>query len=221
MKTRNSHGLLQLHVGREALAYCQCLYRENKAPFVSVDLIGEKNQVILEILVYHRRKCHFKEIVDSYKVINEWRHDMHWQNTFFHYFLKTQIHSYNIRHKCRLSVEKRRHYCIFKWYHILYVNITKCNNFAYFIWYQLTRGPKGHISCTWVQCASFLTDQPGRNFLFTHRLEKHKLGRRPWDLASCQVSLNSVQRFQRRSRKCLSQSEARAAILFFRSARKT
>ena len=46
MKTRNSHGLLQL--GREALAYCQCLYRENKALFVSVDLIGEKNQVILQ-----------------------------------------------------------------------------------------------------------------------------------------------------------------------------
>ena len=46
MKTRNSHGLLQL--GREALAYCQCLYRENKALFVSVDLIGKKNQVILE-----------------------------------------------------------------------------------------------------------------------------------------------------------------------------
>ena len=34
------------------------------------------------------------------------------------------------------------------------------------------------------------------------------------DLASCQVLLNSVQRFQRRSWKCLSQSEARAAILF-------
>ena len=44
MKTRNSHDLLQLHVGREALAYRQCLYRENKALFVSVDLIGEKNQ---------------------------------------------------------------------------------------------------------------------------------------------------------------------------------
>ena len=47
------------------------------------------------------------------------------------------------------------------------------------------------------------------------------LGRGRLDLASCQVSLNSVQWFQRRSRKCLSQSEARAAILFFRSARKT
>ena len=54
MKTRNSHGLLQLHVGREALAYCQCasaLISGNKALFVSVDLIGEKNQVILELKV--------------------------------------------------------------------------------------------------------------------------------------------------------------------------
>ena len=40
-------------------------------------------------------------------------------------------------------------------------------------------------------------------------------------LLPVKVSLNSVQRFQRRSRKCLSQSEARAAILFFRSAQKT
>ena len=59
-----------------------------------------------------------------------------------------------------------------------------------------TRGPKGHISCTWVQCATFLTDLPWR------------------------PSLNSVQRFQRRSRKCLSQSKGGVAILFFRSARK-
>ena len=63
--------------------------------------------------------------------------------------------------------------------------------------------------------------RPRRLSFFTDRPEKHKLGRGLWDLASCQVSLNSVQRFQRRSRKCLSQSEARAAILFFRSARKT
>ena len=50
MKTRNSHGLLRL--GREALAYCQCasaLISGNKALLVSVDLIGEKNQVILEL----------------------------------------------------------------------------------------------------------------------------------------------------------------------------
>ena len=91
------------------------------------------------------------------------------------------------------------------------------------------RGPKGHITCTWVQCATFLTDQP---FLLTHQPEKHKLGRRCWDLAycqicwipfngSCQFSLNSVQRFQRRSQICLSQSEAGAAILFFWPTRKT
>ena len=63
--------------------------------------------------------------------------------------------------------------------------------------------------------------RPGRPSCFSDRPEKHKLCRGHWDLASCQVSLNSVQPFQRRSRKCLSQSEARAAILFFRSARKT
>ena len=65
MKTRNSHGFLQL--GREALAYCQCasaLISGNKALFVSVDLIGKKNQVILEYHVMptdddilHSREC--------------------------------------------------------------------------------------------------------------------------------------------------------------------
>ena len=63
--------------------------------------------------------------------------------------------------------------------------------------------------------------RPGRPSCFSDRLEKHKLGRGRLDLASCQVSLNSVQPFQRRRRKCLSKSEARAAILFFRSAQKT
>ena len=63
--------------------------------------------------------------------------------------------------------------------------------------------------------------RPWLPFYFSDRPKKHKPGRGCWDLASSQVSLNSVQRFQRRSRKCLSQSEARAAILFFRSARKT
>ena len=56
MKTRNSHGSLQL--GREALAYCQCasaLISGNKALFVSVDLIGEKNQVILESLLKNQK----------------------------------------------------------------------------------------------------------------------------------------------------------------------
>ena len=51
--------------------------------------------------------------------------------------------------------------------------------------------------------------------------KKHKRGRRHSELASCQVSLNSVQRFLQRSRKCFSQSEAKAAICFFRSPRKT
>ena len=62
--------------------------------------------------------------------------------------------------------------------------------------------------------------RPGRPSCFSDQPEKHKLDRGRWDLASCQVSLNSVQRFQRRSRKCLSQSEAIAAILFFRQREK-
>ena len=61
----------------------------------------------------------------------------------------------------------------------------------------------------------------GGNLVFSDRPEKHKLGRGHCNLASCQVSLNSVQRLQRRSRKCLSQSEVRMAILIFQSARKT
>ena len=85
-----------------------------------------------------------------------------------------------------------------------------------------TRSPKGNKSYTWVQCANFFRNRrPGRLFLFTDRPEKYKLGRGRWDLASCQVSFNSIQRFQRRSKKCLSESEASAAIFFFRSARKT
>ena len=44
--------------------------------------------------------------------------------------------------------------------------------------------------------------RPGRPSCFSDGPEKHKLGRGRWDLASCQVSLNSVQQFQRRSRKC-------------------
>ena len=42
----------------------------------------------------------------------------------------------------------------------------------------------------------------GRPSCFSDQSENHKLGRGRWDLASCQVSSNSVQRFQRRSRKC-------------------
>ena len=97
-------------------------------------------------------------------------------------------------------------------YQVLSLYVENCLN---------TRGPKGHISCTWVQCATFLRNRPGQPSCFSDRPKKYKLGRGCWDLASHQVSLNSVQPFQKRNRKCLSQSEARAAILFFRSAWKT
>ena len=63
--------------------------------------------------------------------------------------------------------------------------------------------------------------RPERPSCFSNRSEKHKLGRGRWDLASCHVLLNSVERFRMRSKKSLSQSEARAALLFFRSAWKT
>ena len=139
------------------------------------------------------------------------------------------------------------------------------------IWHTkvTTRGPKGHISCTWVQCATFLKNRPGqpssffsiglkntnliedvilllvkfpwiplsglrgkvenvsanqrqgRPSCFSDRPEKHKPGRWHWDLRSYQVPLNPVQRFQRRSKMCLSLSESMAATLFFRSTRKT
>ena len=44
--------------------------------------------------------------------------------------------------------------------------------------------------------------RPGPPSCFSDRPEKHKLDRGRSDLASCQVSLNSVPPFQRRSRKC-------------------
>ena len=59
----------------------------------------------------------------------------------------------------------------------------------------------------------------GRQSCFFDLPEKHTLGRGHWNLVPSQVSLNSVKRFQR-SRKCLSQSETRAGILFFISVRK-
>ena len=93
------------------------------------------------------------------------------------------------------------------------------------------RGRWDLASCQvrWIPFSSFrgevenvsANQRPGRPSCFSDRPKKHKLGRERWDLASCQVSLNSVQWFQRRSRKCLSQSEAMTAIFFYRSARKT
>ena len=52
---------------------------------------------------------------------------------------------------------------------------------------------------------------------FSDGPKKHKLGRGRPDLVFCEVSLNSV---QRRNGICLSQSEARVAILLFRWAEK-
>ena len=60
----------------------------------------------------------------------------------------------------------------------------------------------------------------GGHLVFSDRTEKHGRGTGRWDLASCQASMNYVQWFQRRYWKCLSQSEARAAILFFGSTKK-
>ena len=49
--------------------------------------------------------------------------------------------------------------------------------------------------------------RPGGHLVFPIGPKNTKFGRGRWDLASCQNSLNSVQRFLQRSRKCLSQSE--------------
>ena len=82
---------------------------------------------------------------------------------------------------------------------------------------QIARGQKGHISCTWVQCAIFLRNRPRQTFLFTDQPEKHR-GVEGIEILLpvkfCWIPFS-------RSRKCLSQSEARAAILFFQSAWKT
>ena len=47
----------------------------------------------------------------------------------------------------------------------------------------------------------------------TDRPEKHKLAGGCWDLASCQVSLNSVKRFQKRNWKCLSEIKGKGGHL--------
>ena len=73
----------------------------------------------------------------------------------------------------------------------------------------------------WIPFSSFrgevenvlANQRPGRPSCFSDWPEKHKLGRGRWDLASCQVSLNYVLRFQRRSQKCLSQSETEAGVV--------
>ena len=78
------------------------------------------------------------------------------------------------------------------------------------------------IKFHWTQFSSFrgvvenvtANQRQGRPSCFSDRPEKHKLGRGRLDLDSCHVSLNSIQWFQRRSRKYLSQSEARRPYYF-------
>ena len=80
-----------------------------------------------------------------------------------------------------------------------------------------------HVKFRWIHFNVFrgevenvsANQRPGRPSCFSDRPEKHKLCRRRWDLASCRVSLNSVQLFQRRSRKCLSQSRGQGGHLVF------
>ena len=73
------------------------------------------------------------------------------------------------------------------------------------------------VKFQWIPFSGFTeaNQRPGRPSRFSDPSEKHKIDRRRWDLASCQVSLNSIQRFHRSRQKYRSQSEARAAILFF------
>ena len=50
--------------------------------------------------------------------------------------------------------------------------------------------------------------------LIVSDLPENKLCKWHWDLPSCQILLNSIQRFQKRSWKCVSQSEVGDYLLF-------
>ena len=67
---------------------------------------------------------------------------------------------------------------------------------------EKNKRPKGpHIVHLSTMCHLFDT-RSAREAIFVYSsARKHNLGSRHWDLASCQVSLNFVQRFQRRSPK--------------------
>ena len=91
-----------------------------------------------------------------------------------------------------------------------------------------TRGPKGNISCTRVQCATFIdrsailffwsasaNQRPRRQSCFSDRPENHKLCRGHWDLSFFQVSLNSVQRFQREVENVSANQRPRRPSCFF------
>ena len=84
-----------------------------------------------------------------------------------------------------------------------------------------TRGPKGHISCTWEKFASFvdISDRAITFFSIGPKINKTNV-RGHAVLAPCEVSLNSVLLFQTESQKCISLSEIRVAILVVQSTQK-
>ena len=61
----------------------------------------------------------------------------------------------------------------------------------------------------------FLTDWPAWPFLFTFQPDKHKFGRGHYVLASCQVSLNSIQRFHRKSQNMSQQIRGHGRHIVF------
>ena len=70
------------------------------------------------------------------------------------------------------------------------------------------------VKFRWIPFSGFIGEvknvsanqRTGRLSCFSDQPENRKPGRGCWDLASCQVLLNSIQRFQRKSWKCLSKS---------------
>ena len=69
------------------------------------------------------------------------------------------------------------------------------------------------VKFRWIPFSGFIevenvsaNQRTGRLSCFSDQPEKRKPGRGCWDLASCQVLLNSIQWFQRKSWKCLSKS---------------
>ena len=78
------------------------------------------------------------------------------------------------------------------------------------------------IKFHWIRFSGFrevenvsANQRPGQPSCFSDRPKKYKLDRGRLDLDSCQVLLNSIQRFQRRSHKISQPIRGQAAILFF------
>ena len=80
----------------------------------------------------------------------------------------------------------------------------------------IKRGPTDHITCTWVQCATFLTDRPGPPFLYSDQPDKNANL-----VGDVEILLHGNFRWIVISEKKLKMSQPmndRAAILFFQSA---